>query len=58
MGDMRITDVEIRCCRQDALAIPVEALRDGKGVDGLEFLVLKIKTESGLSASMFGFAGR
>lgn len=55
---MKITEVEIRCCRHDALSIPSEALRDGKGVDGLEFLVLTVKTQSGLSASMFGFAGR
>ena len=55
---MKITEVDIRCCRHDALAIPAEALRDGNAVDGLEFLVFTVKTQSGLSASMFGFAGR
>ena len=53
---MRIKEVEIRCCRYDGLNIPAESFRDGSAVDGLEFLVFTIKTESGLSASMFGFA--
>jgi len=55
---MKITEVDIRCCRHDALALPAHALRDGLAVDGLEFLVFTLKTQSGLSASMFGFAGR
>lgn len=55
---MQIKDVEIRCCRYDGLTIPAESFRDGNAVDGLEFLVFTVTTESGLSASMFGFAGR
>ena len=55
---MKITQVDIRCCRHEALAIPASSLRDGNAVDGLEFLVFTVKTGSGLSASMFGFAGR
>ncbi len=55
---MKITEVDIRCCRHEALAISASALRDGNAVDGLEFLVFTVKTQSGLSASMFGFAGR
>ena len=33
-------------------------MRDGIAQDGLEFLVHTLRTESGLEASMFGFAGR
>lgn len=55
---MKIKDVEIRCCRYDGLNLPAESFRDGNAVNGLEFLVFTITTESGHSASMFGFAGR
>ena len=55
---MRITELDIRCCRLDRAAIPGEAMRDGIAQDGLEFLVFTLKEESGLLASMFGFAGR
>ncbi|PHS07269.1 MAG: mandelate racemase [Blastopirellula sp.] len=55
---MRISDVEIRCCRHKGLTLTADSFRDGATIDGLEFLVLTVKTESGLSASMFGFAGR
>ncbi len=55
---MKITAVDIRCCQHQALTISADNLRDGNAIDGLEFLVITLKTESGLSASMFGFAGR
>ena len=55
---MRITGLDIRCCRFEQAVIAREATRDGIAHDGLEFLVFTLKTEAGLSASMFGFAGR
>ncbi len=55
---MRITGLDIRCCRLDRAAIAAEAMRDGIAQDGLEFLVFTLHTEVGRSASMFGFAGR
>jgi L-alanine-DL-glutamate epimerase-like enolase superfamily enzyme len=55
---MKITDLEIRCCHYEVPAISAEKFRDGSVIDGLDFLVLTITTESGLRASMFGFAGR
>ena len=55
---MKITGLDIRCCRLEAAVIPGEAMRDGISQDGIEFLVFTVNVESGLSASMFGFAGR
>lgn len=55
---MRIREVEIRACRNRGAALGGSALRDGQGQDGLDYLVYTLRTESGLSASMFGFAGR
>ena len=55
---MRITGLDIRCCRLDRASIAGEAMRDGIAQYGLEFLVFTLRTEDGRSASMFGFAGR
>jgi len=55
---MRITGLDIRCCRLDRAAIAGAAMRDGIAQDGLEFLVFTLHAEGGLSAAMFGFAGR
>ncbi len=55
---MKITGLDIRCCRFDRAAIGGEAMRDGIAQEGLEFLVFTLQVEDGRSASMFGFAGR
>ena len=54
---MRISDIEIRLCRHQAAAMSDSEMRDGKRSD-LEFLVVTAKTDEGLSAETFGFAGR
>ncbi len=54
---MKIAELEIRCCRSPSV-IEGASMRDGIKQDGLEFLVYTVTTEDGLSASMFGFAGR
>jgi len=55
---MKITGLDIRCCRLDRVAIAGDAMRDGITQDGIEFLVMTVRVDNGLSASMFGFAGR
>ncbi|MEM7047453.1 MAG: enolase C-terminal domain-like protein [Pseudomonadota bacterium] len=55
---MKIKDLAIRCCRYQDAVVEGAAMRDGIDQNGLEFLVYTVTTESGLSASMFGFAGR
>lgn len=55
---MKISALDIRCCRHDGSTIAVEAMRDGAAIEGMEFLVFTVRTEEGASASMFGFAGR
>ena len=54
---MNISSIEIRACRRDAARFPASALRGGT-FRGLDFLVVTLGTDCGLSASMFGFAGR
>ncbi len=54
---MRIVDVEVRCCRKKPEQFEAGAFRTGD-FQGFEFLVVTVKTDEGLSASMFGFAGR
>lgn len=54
---MKIADIEIRLCRHDGSAMSDAAMRDGRRSE-LEFLVLTARTDSGMSASTFGFAGR
>lgn len=54
---MRVNDIEIRLCRRAAPAMSDAEMRDGRRSD-LEFLVITLKTDSGESASTFGFAGR
>lgn len=55
---MKIARLDIRCCRLQQAVISGDATRDGIAQDGMEFLVFTVNTEDGLSASMFGFAGR
>ena len=53
---MKITDIEIRLCRHPAPAMPQAEMRGGTRSD-LEFLVITAKTNEGLQAETFGFAG-
>jgi len=53
---MKISEIEIRLCRHQSGMTGGE-LRDGQGSE-LEFLVITMKTDEGLSASSFGYAGR
>jgi len=55
---MKITGLDIRCCRYDGSAIESGAMRDDAAINGFEFLVYTIHTDTVDSASMFGFAGR
>lgn len=54
---MHIKDVEIRLCRLQEPPMAASEMRGGVKSD-LEFLVLTLKTDEGLEASTFGFAGR
>lgn len=54
---MRIVAVEVRCCRRPADRFGQSSLRTAD-FKGFEFLVVTLRTDDGLSASMFGFAGR
>jgi L-alanine-DL-glutamate epimerase-like enolase superfamily enzyme len=55
---VEITELKIRCCRHEGAALAGAAMRDGMARDGLEFIVYTLVTQSGHTASMFGFAGR
>ena len=55
---MIITDLEIRCCRHSVEALDASSMRSADHRQELEFLVITLKTDSGLQASTFGFAGR
>ena len=55
---MIITELEIRCCRHTVTALTEDAMRSADHQQGLEFLVVTLKTDDGLEASSFGFAGR
>lgn len=54
---MKITAVEIRACRRAADRFPAAALRGG-AFKGFDFLVITLTTDTGISVSMFSFAGR
>ena len=54
---MKITDIEIRLCRHSASPMLDSEMRDGRRSD-LEFLVVSMKTDTGLRADTFGFGGR
>lgn len=54
---MRISEIEIRLCRHQALAMSDTEMRDGRRSD-LEFLVLRCSTDEGLTVDTLGFAGR
>ena len=53
---MKITSVEVRACQRGADRFANSAFRTGD-FQGFEFLVVTLGTDSGLSASSFGFAG-
>ena len=55
---MLITNLEVRCCRADANSLGSDSMRAGGANGALEFLVLTLTTDAGISASSFGFAGR
>lgn len=52
-----IADIDIRLCRPAAPAMQDTEMRDGRRSD-FDFLVLAMKTDEGLRADTFGFAGR
>ena len=54
---MKISAVEVRCCRRPADRFIQSSLRTSDFA-GFEFLVVTLRTDDGLSASMFGFAGK
>ncbi|MEC9329446.1 MAG: enolase C-terminal domain-like protein [Pseudomonadota bacterium] len=56
--DMRIAEIEVRCCRHKAVQLAAESLRESAEQTGLEFLVVTLTTRDGARASSFGFAGR
>jgi L-alanine-DL-glutamate epimerase-like enolase superfamily enzyme len=55
---MIITELEIRCCRHSVEALSADSMRSADHQRGLEFLVVTLRTDAGLEASSFGFAGR
>ncbi|MEX1020683.1 MAG: enolase C-terminal domain-like protein [Litorilinea sp.] len=55
---MRISELEIRCCQHTVEALREDAMRSADHQQGLEFLVVTLRTDGGLEASSFGFAGR
>ncbi|MDE2453157.1 MAG: hypothetical protein KGL43_06155 [Burkholderiales bacterium] len=54
---MKISEVAIRACFRPAQGLSEQALR-GSAFRGFDFLVITLRTDTGLAASMFGFAGR
>jgi L-alanine-DL-glutamate epimerase-like enolase superfamily enzyme len=54
---MRITNFQVRACRLDPGAMPINTLRGVEVNSAMEFLVYTVDTEDD-SASMFGFPGR
>lgn len=54
---MKISEIEIRMCRHAAPQMKDTEMRGGTRSD-LEFLVITMRTDDGLQAETFGFAGR
>lgn len=54
---MRIASLEVRACRRPSDTFSAESLRSDD-FNGFQYTVVTMKTDDGLSASMFGFAGR
>lgn len=54
---MKITDVEIRLCRNQGIPVEEIGMRAG-GASAFEFLVITLRTDEGLQGHSFGFAGR
>lgn len=54
---MKITDIEIRLCKHAIPSMKDSEMRNGIKSD-LEFLVISMKTDEGIQADTFGFAGR
>jgi L-alanine-DL-glutamate epimerase-like enolase superfamily enzyme len=55
---MKITDIEVRCCTYKESVVSSAEMRDSSNQDGLDFLVITLNTDTDVSASSFGFAGR
>ena len=54
---MKITAVDVRCCQHSPGNFNTSAFRTGDFAN-FEFLVVTMKTDDGLEATAFGFAGR
>lgn len=54
---MRISDIEIRCCHRDAGRFDLNSLRSND-FRGYDFIVVRMTTDDGFTAAMFGFAGK
>jgi L-alanine-DL-glutamate epimerase-like enolase superfamily enzyme len=54
---MKIVSVDVRCCRHSPGDFSANAFRTGDFAR-FEFLVITMKTDTGLEATSFGFAGR
>ena len=54
---MRVSEVEVRCCRRAVRQLGADSLLSGAMRD-FDFLVVTLRTDNGLSATSFGFAGR
>lgn len=54
---MKITSVEVRCCRRRPGAFGTDAFRTGD-FNNFEFLAITMATDAGIEATTFGFAGR
>lgn len=54
---MKITDIEIRVCKNRHSTIDQNALRSS-GKSDLDYLVITLKTDEGFEGTSFGFAGK
>jgi L-alanine-DL-glutamate epimerase-like enolase superfamily enzyme len=54
---MRITGLEINCCRLDNSLLEAGTLNGHAASRPMEFLVLSLNTDTGIEVSSFGFAG-
>lgn len=55
---MKISDIEVRCCKWNDDIFGNNAFRSTSESNNLDFLVVTLNTDEGLSASSFGFAGK
>ena len=54
---MKITAVDVRCCQHSPGNFDSSAFRTGD-FGNFEFIAVTMKTDTGLEATTFGFAGR